>query len=271
MIIKKSDGAEQEFKAEKLARALTRAKVPETATKEIVFEIEKLLRPGTTTHNIYERALHLLEARDPLGAARFTLKHAMMELGPTGFPFEQYFARLMEAYGWKTQVGATVSGKCVKHEVDVYAERGEEKRAVEAKYHNQSSGRTDVKVALYVHARHLDLSGKDPSVRGVLVTNTEFTSEAIAYGECVEMKMKAWNYPRDRGLAYYIESKCLYPITVFSSLPKDSARALVQDGRVLASELISLTDDAAAHYKISEKVFETLKEQASALCEHRLE
>ena len=267
MNIRKSDGAEQVFQGEKLARALLRAKVSNPLAHDIVSEVEKLLQPGTTTKHIHERVLHLLETSDPLGAARYNLKHAMMELGPTGFPFEKYFARLMEVYGWKTQVGVHVSGKCVIHEVDVLAERDGEKRAVEAKYHNQPSGRTDVKVALYVHARHLDLSAKDPYVSGVLVTNTQFTPEATAYGECVGMKMQALNYPENDGLAKYIESKGLYPITVLSLLPKQAATALAVDGKVLASELCDLKPSDGAHYGITENKLIAIQKLAHTLCE----
>ena len=267
MFIRKSDGAEQEFQAEKLARALGRARVDEAAANEIAAEVEHLMRPGTTTKHIHDRVLHALETRDPLAAARYNLKHSMMELGPSGFPFEKYFARLMEAYGWTAEVGVPVRGKCVMHEVDVWAERNGEKRAVEAKYHNQPSGRTDVKVALYVHARHLDLSARDETVTGVLVTNTQFTTDATAYGECVGMKMKAWNYPEGEGLAKYIEAKGLYPVTVFSNLARVSAEGLMKAGKVLASELCMLKEAEAATYGIGAHQLLDLQKRAKELCD----
>lgn len=245
MRIRKSDGTEEDFREEKIAVALERARVPEPERHAIVQEVEHLVRPGTTTAQVHDRVLHALEAQNPLGAARYNLKHAMLRLGPTGFPFEQYFARLMQAYGWETQVGAHVPGKCVMHEIDVYAKRQGEVRAVEAKYHNTSGGRTDVKVALYVHARHLDLQARDEHTIGMLVTNTAFTRDAIVYGECVNMKMKGWNYPENRGIAHYIETLGLYPITVFSRMPSQAVNTLMKNGLVLVSDLCAIEHNHA--------------------------
>lgn len=251
MYIRKSDGTEQEFQEEKLAQALERARITGSTQQEIVRDVSRMIHPGTSTGQVHDRVLHALEARDPLAAARYHLKRAMLHLGPTGFPFEVYFSRLMQSYGWKTEVGARVPGKCVLHEVDIYAKRNGETRAVEAKYHNTAGGRTDVKVALYVHARHLDLQAKDPGTIGMLVTNTTFTSDAIAYGECVEMKMKAWNYPANMGLAHYIEELQLYPVTVFPQLPPQAIGTLMKHRFVLAKDLCELPATSFRQYGFS--------------------
>ncbi|MBI2476832.1 restriction endonuclease [Candidatus Uhrbacteria bacterium] len=267
MQIIKSDGKVANFDEARLARALDRARVDKAITQEIMIDITKLVRPGTSTQLIHDRVLHTLEARDLTAAARFNLKHAMLNLGPSGFPFEQYFARLMQAYGWHTQVGATVPGRCVEHEVDIYASRtGDKKRAIEAKYHNVAGGRTDVKVALYVHARHEDLTARDPDIQGALVTNTQFTQDAILYGECVGMKMKAWNYPLNEGLAKYIEEKQLYPITVFSRLSPHVLSVLLQNGIVLASQLCHVTESDAARMMIVPASLQELRTHAMKLC-----
>ncbi|MBI2476584.1 hypothetical protein HYV72_00260, partial [Candidatus Uhrbacteria bacterium] len=107
MQIIKSDGKLANFDEARLARALDRARVDKAIAQEIMRDITKLVRPGTSTQLIHDRVLHALEEHDLTAAARFNLKHAMLNLGPSGFPFEQYFARLMQAYGWHTQVGAT--------------------------------------------------------------------------------------------------------------------------------------------------------------------
>ena len=270
MMIRKSDGTEQRFDEQKLARALERARVPAASTQTIVSHIGNLVRPGTTTQEIHARVLHQLESQDALAAARYNLKHAMFALGPTGFPFETFFANVMTAYGWKTQTGVFIAGQCVKHEIDVYGERDEERRAIEVKYHNTAGGRSDVKVALYVHARHLDLHARDPQLIGALVTNTQFTTDAIAYGECVGMKMKSWNYPENKGLSVYIEDKRLYPLTVFNDIPASSRALFLKDERVMASDLCDLPASAAAHYHLPPAQFASLQERARILClEHQ--
>lgn len=266
MQITKSDGKKANFDERKLARALRRSRVDDGMTKNIIEEISRMVRPGTSTQEIHSRVLHILEERDPVGAARFNLKHAMLKIGPSGYPFEHYFAQVMKAYGWKTQVGATVPGRCIEHEVDIYAHREDEKRAVEAKYHNRAGSKTDVKTALYVHARHLDLTANDDQIVGALITNTSFTHDAILYGECVGMKMKGWNYPKDEGLAKYIEQKELYPITVFSALKQHSVSRLSKDGIVMVNQLCRMSSSEARRYGISEQLFEHMQSSGTRLC-----
>ena len=47
------------------------------------------------------------------------LKQAIMELGPSGFPFEQFVAELLKCRGYQIKVGVIVEGHCVNHEIDV--------------------------------------------------------------------------------------------------------------------------------------------------------
>src|SRR6185436_13429232 len=96
-------------------------------------------------------------------------------------------------------------GKCVPHEVDLYASHREQNTflAAELKYHNDPGYKTDLKVALYVKSRFEDIFTCDPKKqvcpidRGLLVTNTKFTSEAITYAECSGMELLGWGYPTD--------------------------------------------------------------------------
>ncbi|OGL71455.1 hypothetical protein A3C17_03640 [Candidatus Uhrbacteria bacterium RIFCSPHIGHO2_02_FULL_53_13] len=267
MHILKSDGRQVAFDGERLTRSLRRAKIDDATVKDAVEHMTKMIRPGSSTQQIHDRVLHFIAQRDSIGAARYNLKHAMLQLGPTGFPFEMYLGKLMEAYGWSVQVGVTIPGMCIEHEVDVYGKReGSKNRAVEAKYHNTAGGRTDVKVTLYVYARHLDLEKRDPNCRGVLITNTEFTHDAILYGECVGMKMKAWNYPQDEGLAKYIEQKGLYPITTLPQLPRRTAANLLHDGIVLSSQLCHLSREDARAYGLQDDAFDRLQQEATRLC-----
>jgi len=49
-----------------------------------------------------------------------------MELGPSGFPFENYLSQILNEIGYKVQVGKIINGKCVTHEIDVIAEKNSE-------------------------------------------------------------------------------------------------------------------------------------------------
>jgi len=266
MDIRKSDGTVQPFTGEKLESALTRAHVSASAISEVLSTIPRMIRPGTSTQQIHARVMHVLESIDPVGAARFNLKHSMFQLGPSGFPFEHYLARLLTAYGWETEVGKMVLGKCVEHEVDVYAKREGEIRAIEAKYRNTAGGRVEIKVALYVHARHLDLCARDPSVEGALFTNTQLTDTARIYSECVNMKVMAWNYPANEGIAKFIEQKGLYPVTVFSRIPFHVISKLTRDGIVLANQLCELNVSQLNKYGLRQEDILNLQDNSRKLC-----
>src|SRR3972149_4640100 len=88
---------------------------------------------------------------------RYSIKKAISDLGPSGYPFERYFARVLEAYGYSSELNLIVEGHCVSHEVDILARKGGGLYVIECKYHNDGGKPTDVKTALYVHSRFMDI------------------------------------------------------------------------------------------------------------------
>jgi len=92
--ITKTDGKTELFKVEKLRRSMRRAGADPEETNRIVVEIEKLLYDGVKTQEIYRHAFTLLRNNLPPTAARYSLRRALFNLGPTGFPFEKFLARL---------------------------------------------------------------------------------------------------------------------------------------------------------------------------------
>ena len=46
-----------------------------------------------------------------------------MKLGPTGYPFEDFIAKLLQADGYETKVRQILKGECITHEIDVIAEK----------------------------------------------------------------------------------------------------------------------------------------------------
>jgi hypothetical protein len=80
-----------------------------------------------------------------------------MELGPSGFPFEKYVAEILKYQGYRVEVGVIVEGFCVKHEVDIIAEKEAKHFMIECKFHNQPGTFCDVKIPLYINSRFLDI------------------------------------------------------------------------------------------------------------------
>ncbi len=245
----KASGEREPWNRDKLMSSLISSRAePELAT-EIVDHVEKDLRDGMRTTDIYEHAFNLLSKYNRPIASQYSLKRAMLELGPSGFPFERFIAEILKVEGYRTQVGVMVEGQCVTHEVDVIAEEGGERILVEAKYHNSPDTKSDVKVALYVHARFEDIrkkieespKGGEVFTRPWLITNTSFTSQAIQYAQCVGLALTGWNYPKDRTFQDLVLRTQTHPISVLTTLSKSEKNQLLQKGVVLCRDIIDHT------------------------------
>lgn len=208
MEIVKANGERETFVPEKLEASLLRAGASPEEVKGVVDHIVATLRDGMTTKELYEHAFrYLAEWKKPV-AKRYSLRRALMEMGPTGFPFEDLVAEILKEKGFETLTRQTVLGGCVPHEVDVVAWNKKKLIMVEAKFHNELGTKSDLKTALYIKARFDDLKdnvydygGEDRKLtEGWLVTNTKFSSTAIHYGICQNLVMIGWNYPEKGNL-----------------------------------------------------------------------
>jgi hypothetical protein len=244
-IIIKGDGDREAFDVSKLERSLEHAGAEESLARDIAEEIAKEVRDGMTTTAIYQQAFSLLHKREHVVAARYSMRRAILELGPTGFPFERFIAELFKARGYETQHNVIVKGRCAEHEVDVIMRSPKHTIGAELKFHNTPGFKTDLKTALYVRARYWDIewgaedrhekSGID---EGWLITNTKFTSNATSYAECSGITLLGWNYPRGRGLAEMVHQHGVYPITVLTTLSKNDKMRLIENGAALCSDIV---------------------------------
>jgi len=157
VLITKASGETDLYDRDKLEDSLRKSGATEAAIKKVVDEIESQLKFGMSTRKIYRKAFQALRRNSIHAASRYQLKQAIMELGPSGYPFERYVAGLFAAKGYRTEVGRVVDGLCVKHELDVIAWQNGHIALAECKFRNQPGSKTDVKVALYFHARVNDV------------------------------------------------------------------------------------------------------------------
>src|SRR5689334_3909054 len=98
--ITKADGTREIFDSHKLYASLVRSGADTTDAHEVANTVERDLRDGVTTQEIYRRAFSLLRGHKKGAAARYSLKRAVWDFGPSGFPFETYIADLFKAEGW---------------------------------------------------------------------------------------------------------------------------------------------------------------------------
>lgn len=269
IFITKADGTQEPYDASKLEASLLRAGAPPEARERIGRRIIEELRPGITTEEIYGHAFAMLRRdEDTSIAARYSVKRAVFALGPSGFPFEQFLAEVLRAHGWTTRTGITLTGRCATHEVDVLAEKDGKRIGIEAKFHNQPGGKTDVKDALYVKARYDDLrNAPDPSSHvdeGWLVTNTSFTKNAINYAQCSNLTLLAWDYPEKHNLLNMIEEARVHPLTCLTTLSEGEKRRLLESRVVLCKHVSA--PHVLKEYGVKPERIPQVLEEAKRLC-----
>ncbi|MFA6304311.1 MAG: restriction endonuclease [Patescibacteria group bacterium] len=269
MLITKASGEQVQFSRPKYEESLRKVGLTVAEAKEISAQIYQDLYPSINSAEIYSKTQIVLKQKNRMFAAKYSLKRAIMSLGPTGFFFERYMAAVLSAYGYQTKYNQFLRGKCVEHEVDIVAERSGKKYMIECKYHNQPGVKSDVKVALYIYARFLDLREAQKFDEPVLITNTLCTTEAIKYARCSGLKIIGWHYPLgNQSLEHYIEAKKLYPVTVLTSLTAYLNAAFREANIVLASDLLKFSVTALAkRFKIKETLAQKLISEAKELTE----
>lgn len=243
-IIKKS-GEKEFFSMTKLKSSLQRSGASEAEIDKVVETIEPQLYDGMSSKEIYKKAFAILKKNNRTCASRYSLKRALFELGPTGYPFERLISALLKVKGYKTAVGVILEGKCVTHEIDVLAEKDGNIFTVECKFHSKAHFTDNVKTPLYINSRFIDVQTKWNSnpdrktnlKQGWLVTNTKFTLDAIDYAECVDLKLLSWDYPENNGLRKNIDDFGLYPITTLTTITKFEKEQIIENDIILISEL----------------------------------
>jgi hypothetical protein len=107
-------------------------------------------------------------------------------------------------------------------------------------------------------------SSKGPN-KGWVVTNTRFTSDALAYGKCAGLHLLSWDYPKENGLKDRIDRLGLYPITVSTLLTNREKQFLLSREIVLCRQL---ADDTfyLDHLGVSEPRKSKILAEISMLC-----
>ena len=251
VMIEKASGEKEAFDATKLKNSLKRAGTRDELADTILAEILPNLHEGMHTKEIYRRAFALLRKRKHSNAARYSLKKAIMELGPTGYPFEHFVAQVLARKGFDITVGEILQGKCVTHEVDVVATHNNTQYLVECKYYNSQGKYANVRVPLYVRSRVNDIiefreklpQYKETRFYGWVVTNTRFTDDALNYGRCAGLHMLSWDLPKNQSLKDLVEKAKVFPVTILTQLNKKEKENLLEQNIVLCRQLRDKADE----------------------------
>ncbi len=272
-IIRKASGEEEQFSPEKLKSSLKRAGAKDEIIDSIMESINDLLYEGITTRKIYNKAFVLLRKHKSSIAAQYSLKKAIMQLGPTGYPFEHFVAQLMACEGYEVSVGKTVQGNCITHEVDVVATGNNIQCFIECKFHNNQGKFSNVQVPLYIRSRVDDIIKKRKHLadyenfvfQGWVVTNTRFTSDAIDYGICAGLNLIGWDFPKNKNLRSLIKQHGVFPITALTHLTNKHKKYLMEKEVVLCRQLLKFPK-VLNELPLSSKKKQSILEETEDLC-----
>ncbi|MEA9357843.1 hypothetical protein SHI21_16550 [Bacteriovorax sp. PP10] len=237
----KSNGDIERFSMRKFNKSLRRTGLDSMYCNQISKAVADKIHPGIRTKDIYNETFKLIKKTSVIAAVHYSLKKAILELGPTGFIFELFVARYFECIGYKTYVGTTLQGQFVKHEVDVVAVKNNYMVCVECKFHNMVRTKNDIKIVLYVKSRWDDLK-KGPDGKYLrefyVATNTSFTGDALIYSNGIGLKLLGVNAPEDESFLDKIKKHKLYPITSLKRLKKIYCQELIREKLILCSDLL---------------------------------
>ena len=271
----KASGQPEEFNIQKLVDSLIHSGASEDIAWDIAREVESQIKPSMHTKHIYRIAKKMLRRYSRAADMRYSIKKAIYMLGPAGYQFEKYFAGILRAYGYSAETNRFLKGYCITHEVDIFAVRDDIGGVIECKYHSNGGNPTDIKIALYVYSRFMDIKkayelnheNRVSINEGWLVTNTRCTSDAIKYAGCVGLKIVSWKYPDENSLERMIENKKLYPVTILSSIKKSSLNILFRNDIVLVRDIADMDEGIFIKRSgLDMAAAKTLKKEADELC-----
>jgi hypothetical protein len=271
----KASGQAEEFIVQKLVDSLIRSGASGDVARDIARKVESQIKPSMRTKHIFRMARKMLRRYSKAADMRYSIKKAIYMLGPAGYQFEKYFAGILRAYGYSAETNRFLKGYCITHEVDIFTVRDNIGGVIECKYHSNGGIPTDIKTALYVHSRFMDikkgyelnLENRISISNGWLVTNTRCSSDAIRYADCVGLKIVSWKYPHDSSLERMIENKKLYPVTILSSIKKASLDILFKNDFILVRDIADMDEQIFIKQSGLDTVSaRTLKREADALC-----
>ena len=273
MKIVKHSGAIVDFNRSKLKQSLLKSGASPAIVDDVLQQIEKEVYEGISTKRIYKMAFGLLKKTSNSHAARYNLREAIRLLGPAGFFFEKFIARLFSSEHYETKVDMILQGKCVSHEIDVLVKNNTIITMVECKFHVGRDAATDVKVPMYILSRFNDLrerqhqifSKSDSVSKCWIVTNNRFTSDAVDFAKCSGLNLLSWDYPINNNLKTKIDNSQLYPITCLTTLTLSEKEKLLILDIILVLEIVNNREDLEKIGLSPNRIKNVMKE-ASELC-----
>lgn len=278
MLVKKYSGELVPFNSDSLRHSLTRSGANNEQVEKVYTQIKEKLFDGISTRELYQLAFEALKSQKSSFAARYSLKKALRELGPEGFYFEKWIARLFQEYGFESTTGQTIQGHAVSHEIDVVASKGNEMLAIECKFRNDIDAKISVTTPMYFLSRFKDISdisyhffGQDKKfTQGWLVTNAYLTSDSKDFGKYYNVNFLSWDYPVDNSIKKRVDKAVFYPVTCLTTLTDVEEKTLLQNQIILVKDIIN-NKEALKSLKLDSDRLRLVLEEAKELIDYKLE
>ena len=275
MKIIKHSGDIVEYNPDKLKKSLLKSGASKDVVEHILQTIQKEVYEGISTKHIYKMAFGLLKKASSSHAARYNLREAIRLLGPAGFFFEKYIARLFSAEHYETKTNLILQGKCVSHEIDVLIKKNNSLAMVECKFHAGREATSDVKVPMYILSRFNDLKEQKHNVfdsnqnisKCWIITNNRFTVDAVTFAKCSGLDLLSWDYPKDNNLKTKNDNNHLYPVTYLTTLSLAEKDKLLILDVILVKEIIN-NSECLERIGLSPTRIKNVMREASELCRY---
>ena len=269
-IIKKN-GTKELFAPEKLCQSIMAVGVPDHLAQQVCSIVDASIESGVSTDKIFVTTRKYINEFNPRMAAIYALERGLSALGPSGFIFEQYIAALFTEMGYHVETNIYAEGEGVSHEIDVWAEKGNVVFVIEAKYRNDFRSKTHINQVMYADAKVQDIKrraiveGDTREFYEWVVTNTQFTNNAINYVYHRDMQLMGWDFPKYINLKKIVFERNLYPVTTLPSITKKVLKKFSSDGIILVKQLINVDIDMfisryGLTHTLSKKIFAEVRE-----------
>ncbi|MEM4497271.1 MAG: restriction endonuclease [Nitrososphaerota archaeon] len=270
--VRKADGRLEPYDGSKIMRTALYLGLDREDAERIEREVLEKAYDGIPTSEILAMIRDLAEEiRPELSQAR-DIREAISAMRPKP-DFEDYARIVLREAGYLVEPGRLLEGRCVSHEIDGIAFKGDEVFVVEVKHHFNQHAYTSLGTVLELWAALEDLRegyrlGFHPYAftSAILVCNTKISQHAEQYARCKGIMYMGWRYPRAFALSDIVSSKKIYPITMIKSLSAEAVAKLGDRGIVTLNQLLRLkADEIASMMGASLEEAERLREIAEKI------
>jgi len=270
--VRKADGRLEPFDRRKIVRTCMKLRVERAEAERIADKISKMAYDGIPSSEILSAIYKEVEKTRPEYKHAHDLREAISMMRPKP-DFEYFIGITLSSLGYRVESARILDGRCVEHEIDGVAMKGDEVLMVEVKHHVNPHTYTGLEVILAVHSTLRDLVEgyrlglhRYPFTAALVACNTKISQHAERYARCVGIRYMGWRYPRAFALEDLIARYKLYPTTMLRVLKRDQIERLGDRGIVTLKQLVETdTDRLMGILEIDREEVEGVKEKARAI------